>query len=180
MARSKNHYVNNKQFLESLIQYRAACKQAADQQVDTPPVPKYIGECLLQIATRLSHKPNFANYQFREDMISDGLENCINYIHNFDPEKSQNPFAYFTQIIYYAFLRRIQKEKKQLYVKHKALENSYLMDAIQEEFHGSQLKSTIDNTSDYMHDFVENFESKLEKRKVNRRKGIELYYNEDK
>jgi len=78
----------------------------------------------LKIATHLSYKPNFVNYMFREDMISDGIENCVQYIHNFDPEKSKNPFAYFTQIIHYAFLRRIQKEKKQLDIKTKIIEKT--------------------------------------------------------
>ncbi len=100
MAKKKSeHYVNNRELLEALIVYRA--------QV-------YLGSCFLKIATHLSYKPNFVNYMFRDDMISDGIENCVQYIHNFDPEKSRNPFAYFTQIIHYAFLRRIQKEKKQL------------------------------------------------------------------
>ena len=79
-----------------------------------PPVTNYIGECFLKIVNHLSYRPNFINYTYREEMISDGIENCLQYVHNFNPEKSDNPFAYFTQIIYYAFLRRIQKEKKQL------------------------------------------------------------------
>ena len=83
----------------------------------------YIGECILKIANNLSHKPNFSNYTYKDDMILDGIENCILYIHNFDPEKSNNPFAYFTQIIFYAFLRRIGKEKKQAYVKNKLIQN---------------------------------------------------------
>jgi DNA-directed RNA polymerase specialized sigma24 family protein len=89
-----------------------------------PPIPNYLGDCFLKIATHLSYKPNFVNYMFREDMISDGIENCVQYIHNFDPEKSKNPFAYFTQIIHYAFLRRIQKEKKQLDIKNKIIEKT--------------------------------------------------------
>ena len=84
----------------------------------------YVGDCFLKIATHLSYKPNFVNYPFREDMICDGIENCLQYIDNFDPEKSSNPFAYFTQIIYYAFLRRIQKEKKQLEIKQKIIDHS--------------------------------------------------------
>ena len=84
----------------------------------------YIGDCFMKIATHLSYKPNFVNYMFREDMISDGIENCVQYIENFNPEKSKNPFAYFTQIIYYAFLRRIQKEKRQLEIKNKILDKS--------------------------------------------------------
>ena len=97
---------------------------AKEKGLERPRVPNYIGECFLKIATHLSYKPNFVNYMFREDMICDGIENCLQYIDNFDPEKSSNPFAYFTQIIYYAFLRRIQKEKKQMEIKNKILERS--------------------------------------------------------
>ena len=89
-----------------------------------PQIPRYIGECFLKIANHLSYKPNFVNYMFKDDMICDGIENCVRYIHNFNPEKSKNPFAYFTQIIYYAFLRRIQQEKKQLEIKNKILEKT--------------------------------------------------------
>jgi len=118
------HYVNNKEFLAALIKYREDKEIAEIQGKPKPPIPRYIGECFLKIANHLSFKPNFVNYMFKEDMISDGIENCVQYIHNFDPEKSQNPFAYFTQIIHYAFLRRIQKEKRQLEIKNKILERS--------------------------------------------------------
>ena len=100
------HYVNNKEFLAALIKYREDKEIAEIQGKLKPPIPRYIGECFLKIANHLSFKPNFVNYMFKEDMISDGIENCVQYIHNFNPEKSQNPFAYFTQIIHYAFLRR--------------------------------------------------------------------------
>ena len=86
-----------------------------------PPVTRYIGECFLKIAQHLSYRPNFINYTYKHDMISDGIENCLMYLHNFNPEKSKNPFAYFTQIIYYAFLRRIQKRKKQTELKQKLI-----------------------------------------------------------
>jgi hypothetical protein len=118
------HYVNNKEFLMALIEYKSKVKDAEINHLPKPPIPNYIGECILKIATHLSFKPNFVNYMFKDDMISDGIENCIQYIHNFDPEKSQNPFAYFTQIIHYAFLRRIQKEKRQLEIKNKILEKT--------------------------------------------------------
>ena len=125
MPRKKTeHYVNNKEFLEALIVYRTKVQEAKDQGLPKPRITNYIGECFLKIATHLSYKPNFVNYMFREDMISDGIENCVQYIHNFDPEKSKNPFAYFTQIIHYAFLRRIQKEKKQLDIKNRILEKT--------------------------------------------------------
>ena len=118
------HYVNNKELLEALIVYRAKVAEAKEKGLPKPRITNYLGSCFLKIATHLSYKPNFVNYMFRDDMISDGIENCVQYIHNFDPEKSRNPFAYFTQIIHYAFLRRIQKEKKQLDIKTKIIERT--------------------------------------------------------
>ena len=107
-----------------MIEYRKICNKAKKDKRDKPPVTDYIGECFLKIANHLSYRPNFINYTFRDDMISDGIENCLQYLDNFDPSKSNNPFAYFTQIIYYAFVRRIQKEKKQVIIKHKILTDS--------------------------------------------------------
>ena len=125
MPRKKSeHYVNNKELLQALIVYRERVAHAKENDLPKPRITNYLGECFLKIATHLSYKPNFVNYMFRDDMISDGIENCVQYIHNFDPEKSRNPFAYFTQIIHYAFLRRIQKEKKQLDIKTKIIERS--------------------------------------------------------
>ena len=118
------HYVNNKEFLAALIAYREDREIAEAKGLPRPVIPRYIGECFLKIATHLSFKPNFVNYMFKDDMVSDGIENCVQYFHNFNPEKSQNPFAYFTQIIHYAFLRRIQREKRQLEIKNKILEKS--------------------------------------------------------
>ena len=125
MPRKKSeHNVNNKELLQALIVYREKVAHAKENDLPKPRITNYLGECFLKIATHLSYKPNFVNYMFRDDMISDGIENCVQYIHNFDPEKSRNPFAYFTQIIHYAFLRRIQKEKKQLDIKTKIIERS--------------------------------------------------------
>ena len=126
MAKRKRseHYVNNKEFLAALIRYQEDIEIARLQDKPKPVIPRYIGECFLKIANHLSFKPNFVNYMFKEDMISDGIENCVQYIHNFNPEKSRNPFAYFTQIIHYAFLRRIQREKRQLEIMNKIIEKS--------------------------------------------------------
>ena len=122
--KESEHYVNNKELLEALIVYREKVAIAKEKDLPKPRITNYLGSCFLKIATHLSYKPNFVNYMFRDDMISDGIENCVQYIHNFDPEKSRNPFAYFTQIIHYAFLRRIQKEKKQLDIKNKIIEKT--------------------------------------------------------
>ena len=121
--RTKQHYVDNEKFLIVMGEYREEYLKNIDAGEEIKPIlPDYAGECFLKIAERLSHRPNFINYAFREEMVSDGIENCVMYASNFNPEKSKNPFAYFTQIIYYAFLRRIEKEKKQLYIKYKQMD----------------------------------------------------------
>ena len=118
------HYVDNKKFLEAMVAYKDKVNSAKENNRKKPDVTNYIGECFLKIANHLSYRPNFINYTYRDDMISDGIENCLQYMNNFDPAKSTNPFAYFTQIIYYAFIRRIQKEKKQTLVKQKLIANA--------------------------------------------------------
>jgi DNA-directed RNA polymerase specialized sigma subunit len=123
IPKQKPHYVNNKKFLEAMTEYRELRIMAEETGKPRPQVTNYIGECYLKIANHLSYRPNFINYTYRDDMISDGIENCLQYMDNFDPEKSKNPFAYFTQIIYYAFIRRIQKEKKQYQIKQKMISN---------------------------------------------------------
>jgi len=146
MARRKKseHYVNNKEFLAALIAYKEIVEIAAIRGEPKPRITNYLGECFLKIATHLSFKPNFVNYMFKDDMICDGIENCVQYIGNFDPNKSSNPFAYFTQIIHYAFLRRIQKEKRQLEIKNKILEKTGFDEVFTDD-------NTIDggNYSDY-------------------------------
>jgi len=123
-AKEKPHYVDNKKFLEAMTEFRLKVITAEEKGKKRPMVTNYIGECFLKIANHLSFRPNFINYTFRDDMISDGIENCLQYMDNFNPEKSKNPFAYFTQIIYYAFIRRIQKEKKQMQIKSKLIANA--------------------------------------------------------
>jgi len=124
MSAKKEHYVNNKEFLAAMTAYRNSVLEAKEKGEQKPPVTDYIGECFLKIANHLSYRPNFINYTFRDDMISDGIENCLQYLDNFNPETSNNPFAYFTQIIYYAFIRRIQKEKKQITIKQRMIQEA--------------------------------------------------------
>ena len=126
--KKKEHYVSNKDFLVAMKEYKKKCVAAEKAKKPRPPITDYIGECFLKIANHLSYRPNFINYTYKEDMISDGIENCLQYVSNFDPDKSDNPFAYFTQIIYYAFIRRIQKEKKQTIIKQKLIHENNLDD----------------------------------------------------
>lgn len=153
-----------------MIEYRTMVLNAKENDIDRPKMPNYIGECFIKIATHLSYKPNFINYTFRDDMIADGIENCIQYVDNFDPAKSENPFAYFTQIIYFAFLRRIQKEKKQLYIKYKSMERSGLYDglvtAVENPYEQKKSKQIVEvQVYDNMREFISNFEETQKSKK---------------
>lgn len=182
-TKTKN-YVNNAEFLSAIVTYRNQCAEAEESGEPDPPIPNYIGQCIYQIATRLASKPNFSGYSYKDEMISDGLENAVQALGNFDPDKSSNPFAYFTQIIWYAFLRRIDKEKKQLYIRHKVIENSVVFGtAVEKDDAGVDGDPTyIDLANEYMNDFVKTYENKLaeKKAKENAKKiGLEKFLIDD-
>ena len=146
------HYVNNKEFTAAVANFNEAVKLAESKGEKPPRMPEYIGECIYKISTRLSTRPNFINYTYRDEMICDAIENCIQYIRNFNIEKSNNAFAYITQICYYAFLRRIQKEKKQMYVKYKLIEEidkEHLFPRWVEENEGVDTAESKNATADY-------------------------------
>lgn len=150
--RQKQHYLDNKEFLQEIIKYRKSVEQAKLNDDVKPRVPEYLGECFLKIATHLSYRPNFINYMYKDDMICDGIENCLQYIDNFDPAKSSNPFAYFTQVIYFAFLRRIAKEKKQMEIKDKIIERTGYEEVFFSENYESDynaIKSKIESSTRY-------------------------------
>lgn len=161
------HYVNNKDFLDAIIEMKRKAKEAEEKGLPKPIVSDYIGECILKIATHLSYKPNFINYSYRDDMILDGVENCIQYIDNFNPDKSSNPFAYFTQIIYYAFLRRIAKEKKQSYIKGKLIQDMpFEMFELQEQDETGEFKNAYLDFMQQNHTFDDTFmDRKKDKKK---------------
>jgi hypothetical protein len=172
-ADKKVHYVNNKEFLAEMIKFKEVIAVAHEKGDDSRQrVPNYIGECFVKIAEHLSYKPNFINYTFRDEMIADGVENCLQYVNNFDPEKSHNPFAYFTQIIYYAFLRRIQKEKKQLYIRYKSVERAGLENELAsfqegDDKAGHDVKlNFLDGASTNISDFIDAFEAQNIKKKA--------------
>ena len=170
------YYVENKRFLQAMIVYLNACKAADAEGVQHPRIPDYIGECIFKIAQGLSHKGNFINYSYREEMIGDGIESCVKYIRSFNPEKSSNPFAYFTQILYNAYIHRIQKEKKQQYIKYKSMERHIIHDMQGDdyEFYSQQ----TDNT-DAINNVIISFEASLEKKKNTVKKGLELFVSEE-
>jgi len=180
---AKVHYVDNAVFLEAMIEYKKQYYISKDNDEELPIISEYLGSVFLKIAQRLSFRPNFINYAFKDDMISDGIENCLHYIHNFNPEKSTNPFAYFTQIIYYAFIRRIQKEKKQLYIKFKSMQNYEISpEYVNYMDYDEDFSSTGDyKNSDFrvmVDEFVDNFEKSKKKKAVKKKpepSNLELF-----
>ena len=175
---AKNHYINNKDFLKEMIEFRTAVSEAKKLNLPKPQIPRYVAECFMKIAENLSHKPNFLSYTFRDEMVADAIENCVMYVDNFDPAKSSNPFAYFTQITYYAFLRRIQKEKKQLYVKYKSTETAGILDEY-------ELNETEDGTFrqfelyENISEFIQNYENARKEKKAKKATGIEKFVDVD-
>ena len=168
---TSSHYIDNKQFFEEMKKWKVVVKESEESGEPKPPVTDYIGDCFLKIAEHLSYRPNFINYPYREEMVGDGIENCLMYASNFDPDKSTNPFSYFTQIIYYAFLRRIQKEKKQDYVKYRCFEIMDENGVIPEDFK-IQMQQKFDSSKNpYANMFrlsetdIDNFTPKKKKKK---------------
>ncbi|NBW56978.1 hypothetical protein EBR43_04185 [bacterium] len=149
------HYVDNKKFLAALIDYKKQCDEASEKGLEKPMITNYIGECFLKIATHLSYKSNFINYTFKDDMISDGIENCLVAADKFDPEKSSNPFAYYTQIVFFAFVRRIQKEKKQQQTKYKIIESMDIDSIITQDQNSGEFTNQF---IDYLKRQVDNME----------------------
>ena len=141
--RKKNNFIDNKEFYAAFVEFRKQCDEAEAAGEPRPIVSRYIGKCFLDIAEHLSMRPNFSNYMYRQDMVMDAVENCVVYCHRFDPEKSKNPFSYFTQICWYAFIRRITKEKRQIEICDKIISKS----GFEEFFTGDQLGASSDFNS---------------------------------
>jgi len=169
---NSRHYVDNKEFLVAITEYREKVLAAKKAGKDKPRVTEYLGECMVKIANHLAYKSNFVNYTFRDEMILDGIENCITYIDNFDPEKSKNPFAYFTQITYYAFIRRIQKEKKQMDTKKKYIGSLDIQELLDSSADGNEhnseyldyIRKAVDESASLEEKFADQ-KSKLKKRR---------------
>ena len=133
----KNNFINNKDFYDALLNYRAARERAAENGEPVPRIPHYIGKCFLDISEHLSMRPNFSNYMYRQDMVMDAVENCVTYCNRFDPDKSKNPFSYFTQVCWYAFIRRIGKEKRQIEICDKIIAKGGFEELFQSDVLGS-------------------------------------------
>jgi hypothetical protein len=153
-TKQPEHYVDNSRFYAALVAHFQEVDECKAAGLDLPRVPEYIGECIVKIANRLATRANFASYTFREEMILDGIENCFNYLGNFDPANSKkNPFAYFSQICYYAFVRRIAKEKKYNTLKDRLAEK-YLAEMPQELVESASASMGLSRDRVYEDDMV--------------------------
>lgn len=183
MAKKSNHYVDNKKFLEDIVDYKRRCAEAKAEGREKPRVSEFCGKCIWLITENLARKPRFMNYSFIDEMKSDALENCFLYFDNFNPEISQNPFAYFTQITTYAFHRRISKEEKNRYIMYKRFQESVLHTSDASLMVDGDDNHLISSTMyDNLNEFIKNFEArekaKKEKRKL-AKEGLEKFVGED-
>ena len=170
MAKAKN-YINNKTLYTSMVEHRTKLELAKREEKPKPQVSNYIGQSILLICNNLAKKPNFSGYTYKQDMISDGIIDCIAAVDNFNPDRTNNPFAYFTQIAWNAFIRRIHKEKKQTYIKHKNFENSFLMNQLWTDAENIHLKA-----NEYSDEVVRSYENKLTIAKKNSKlSGVEKF-----
>ena len=177
------HYIDNKKFYAEIVAHKARSVAAKEAGKNKPPIPNYIGECFMKIAEHLAYKPNFIHYTYREEMIGDAIENCVMYFESFNPDKTNNPFAYFTMVVWNAFLRRIGKEGKAQYVKYKMLQNHMLFesDAYSDDQSLSDLKPVeiYANIAEYTSSFEKKQKQKKKKKlkKLERsKKGLESFY----
>lgn len=186
-TKKKVHYVDNQRFYSEIVEYRKRLQKSREEGTEEPRIPDYIGECIWKIAEKLSTKPCFINYSYRDEMVSDGIENCILYFKDYNPEIGQNPFAYFTQVIYYAFLRRISKEEKNRYVIYKNFQHSIIHGAAQGEYDSFVFADDNDKNLlpssmyDNINDFMNRFEKKEEAKKIKRKQtkeGLAKFYEE--
>lgn len=180
--KSTNIYVDNQKFLEEMVKYIDEFNATGADPKNRPKISRYLGKCFDDIARNLANKYNFARYPFKEEMISDGIFDCIRYLHKFDPNKTKNPFAYFTQICYYAFIRKIESEKEYLYKKYKVSIHSEIFGLLNDN-QGVYDDSTIDDlgssesTKENMYSFIDDFEKRKEvkkqKREESKKKSLE-------
>lgn len=180
---ARNPYISNKKMYEAIVEYKNKLYKAKEENTELPRIPNYLGECIQLIANRLSTKGNFSGYPFKDEMISDGIENALRYFDRFDEKKYFNPFAYFTQCIKQSFIMRIKYEKKILYTKYKYYEN--IMNSVDTDLltgAHSPFSPNID-INENMEAFIVSFEESLAKSKpdakIKEQKGVEKFFEDD-
>ncbi len=184
-----NHYVDNEKLYLAMKDFIEKYNKAVAEGTQLPQPSNYIGKSVTDIAEGWARSPKFNRYTFKQEMIEDGIENVFKYIHNFDPVKYSNPHAYFSQIIYFAFLRRIKLEQKDQYIKAKLLIDSSIFNGFSELSHDDMVH--INDVYPMINDpdFIERYQKlknifepdddKAKEDKPKKKKGIEAFL-EDK
>jgi len=168
------HYVDNEKFFAEIKKWKQRVIDAREVDEKDPPSTEYMGECFLKICEHLAMRPNFINYTFRDDLVSDGIENCLLYAHNFNPEKSKNPFSYFTQIIHHAYVRRIVKERKLMHIKYLYVERSGILQQL--SIDGEDNKKISNQYVEYLHTHEKYAENPHKKKPKKPKNNLELYF----
>jgi hypothetical protein len=183
--RSKDdaHYVDNKEFLQAFIIYHEKYIKSKAEGKPTPKLPDYIGICFINIANRFSHHASFVNYPYRDEMIADAIENCVMYAHDFDPNRGTNPFAYFTQVVWHAFIRRINKENKNKYITYK----SHQMQSIYSGLSDGEVGGISEDGSSTSHkpqdlyenitSYIDDYEQKAKQKRIEKKKRLSAANN---
>lgn len=167
--KKKGKYISNKKLYAAMIEHKNILEKSITDGVDKPRIKDYIGECIVLICSNLAKKPNFSNYSYKDEFISDAIIDCISAVDNFDPLKTNNPFAYFTQIAWNAFVRRIHKEHKQTYIKHKNYEQMFIMNDFYDDTENIRQKN-----NDISNEIIKSFENKIIKlKKIEKKIGLD-------
>jgi len=167
--RKKVNYVDNARMYADLKAHREVALKADKNGKERPRMSEYLGECFLKIAQHTATKSNFKSYTYKDDMISDGVENCLIYALNFDPSKSKNPFGYFTTVIHFAFIRRIMKEKKHTYIKYKMMEKAHIDGSLATGDTENMQSDTSMLSFENVQNFITSFDEHSAKRRTRRR-----------
>lgn len=173
------NYINNPDFLKALIEHKKMREEAIENGKKEPRISNYIGECFMKIAERLARKPNFSSYTFKDEMIGYAIENCMIAYKNFNPDKYQNPFAYFTRVIAWAFIRKIKLEKRQLYIKYKAIQQFGILDYEMLSSSDDENKLVQFDTYENISEYIDKYEQSMEKKKDKKPKGVEKFLSND-
>jgi Sigma-70 region 2 len=172
--RAPRHYVNNGQLYEELVAFKEKCLKAREEGKPEPRLSNYVGQCILLICQRIGTRPNFSGYSYRDEMVDDAIENCVAAISSFDPAKSNHPFNYLSTVAMNAMIRRIQKEKRETYMKHKTM-----------QMMATHLEGGAELADERSQRVVSDFETKLAEKKAKDaekaavKRGLENFIPED-
>jgi hypothetical protein len=177
-SKDSTHYVDNKRFFLAFVEYKLKYDKAKEEGLTPPRLPDYIGSCFMKIAERYSHHASFVNYPYRDEMITDTIENCVLYAHDFDPTRGSNPFAYFSQITWNAFIRRINKENKNKYITYKSHQMQSLYSGLSESEVGSVSEEGSSTTIpsqdlyDNITSYIDDYEFKQKQKRIEKKKRL--------